>query len=106
MSQVEDLRFKQANHEQRIAKLEALINPLAEEFQKAATAKAANAEDLLSGEPEQLDPDAATGTPPPPQTTTVSETNPEGGMGAVVNDGVQQPYVSEEVKEEPKDATN
>ncbi len=109
MSQIEDVRLKQADLENRIKRLEALVNPLASEMEEAAKMKAsAGAEDLLAEDSIQKTPpnpstNGATGTPPPPQTATLG---PEGGMGVVVGGDGQQPSVNDEVKEETKDETN
>ena len=111
MAQIDDLRKQQANHEERISKLEALINPLSKDLQEAAAAKAV--ENLLDDAPDAEQPDppqtadapmtvTITGETLPPPPIITGDTKPEDGMGIIASGNGQQPSVSEG-NEEPKE---
>lgn len=111
MSQLEDVRSILRKQDERISRLERLVNPPAEAANFLDDAPRP-VEPVVTLTPP-TDPDApmtvtVTGETLPPPPIITGEQNPEGGMGVVVGGNGQQPSVSEEGTNEgeTKDAPN
>lgn len=103
MSQLEDIRLKQANHEKRISELEALVNPLASEMKEAASMKAA--ENLLDAPTDETPVNSPADLTPPPAVSPADEATLTLASTSTADVG-EQSSVSESKEEEPKDEAN